>query len=87
MIHRIMVHADDMTALSEFIETKPDGTIKVVIFGCKDSAATLKAFIPTLNRDVAQWMVLKIQAGELQVVATPDDGDPELMGKVVSAGD
>lgn len=76
-----------MTPLLDWLKTKPDGEIKIIIGGMNDSVATVPFGLKGLSTDLAQWVVAKIQVGEMDIRATTIRMPAETIGQVVTTDD
>lgn len=72
MAKRIYVEADNLTPLVDWLKTKPEGRLMVLIGKSEGDAASLVLDVMGGGRDTIEWIVAKIQAGELNLRAIPD---------------
>ena len=64
---RIYVESDDLAPLIDWLKTKPEGMCKVLIGGDANAVAKVMKATTAEGRDFAACVVVKIQAGELEL--------------------
>jgi hypothetical protein len=87
MIKRIYVEADNLNPLIDWLKTKPEGQLKVLVGGIEDANAAplLMSVFQKQGRAFGQWALAKMMAKELTVHSTKDKPTDLEVGLVVES--
>ena len=84
---RIYVEIDNLSPLTEFLKSQPDGKCSVLVGGAKQTeavAALMNSIVAEGDRKLVRWVAQKVQAGELTVRAMTQRPDNLSPGTVVT---
>lgn len=65
-------HAD-LKPLVDWLKTKPEGECKVIISGTADALPALMEAMTNEGRSFVQWLMVKMQSGQLEIQGSKGD--------------
>jgi hypothetical protein len=84
MIKRIYVESDNLKPLIEWLKTKPEGSLRILVGNAsEDVLPKIMYGITREGRDLAEWVVRKIRTKQLEITGTPDKLDVLPLNEVV----
>lgn len=84
MIKRIYVESDNLSPLIDWLKTKPEGSLRILVGNAsEDVLPKIMYGVTREGRDLAEWVARKIRTKQLEIMGTPDKLDALPLNEVV----